>query len=632
MVEIAASENNERRRLTTVMAADICGYSRLAEANESAAIKTVEIIFAAFDSIVSAHHGRVFNRAGDGFLAEFPSAADGARAAMAFVNDIKSRDTISPNAPNAKVRVGLHVGDVADQPNGDLLGHGVNIAARLQSEAAPNGILVSLHAVNLLRDKVDAHFRRRGPMALKNIDETVIGFDLTQTKNFIPFSMLQNVKLQRRLAVIAGGGTLMTIALLANALFVEQSIKRSHPQSANAPEQLSDADRSQKLYESLLEKIPPMELHNQSPKMLAIRDTAKSLSYSSDPDKKRVVTMIQNSQIEEAVKHLEEIYADQVSADVDPWHLVLTAKEIGALTFLSDPALAKIYYTHAYELNSDDPIVLYQLATIHFWNRKYEESRSFFQSLKIAANKPANFNVKDEFAFRAALGLAYFDPFFGYKEDSEETLLALYETAKDKGTIFDEADILRALGTFYSRQGNQAFAGKYYSASLILERSISEEERLAKMLTTYGSFLLTWASHDNDSEYSQTDTIEVGKRLKNAEIHLSEAIAISKESKDFTNWSVAAHNLSGVNFEQGQYAAALENAEIAREIAAEKLKRRPFEADILKEKGKILDRMGEAKQACEAYSQARSIFLEVGNTAERYVEEIDTLSGQLDCV
>ena len=150
MVEIAASENNERRRLTTVMAADICGYSRLAEANESAAIKTVEIIFAAFDSIVSAHHGRVFNRAGDGFLAEFPSAADGARAAMAFVNDIKSRDTISPNAPNAKVRVGLHVGDVADQPNGDLLGHGVNIAARLQSEAAPNGILVSLHAVNLV--------------------------------------------------------------------------------------------------------------------------------------------------------------------------------------------------------------------------------------------------------------------------------------------------------------------------------------------------------------------------------------------------------------------------------------------------------------------------------------------------
>lgn len=171
------------RRLTTVVAADICGYSRLAEIDDDAAIRTVNFVRAAFERVVARRRGRLFHAAGDGFLAEFPSAGDGVLAALEFVADMKARDKLSPINPGAQVRAGVHAGDVIEQPDGDLLGHGVNIAARLQAEAEPNGVLVSLAAVNLVRDSVGAQFSRRGPLALRNIDEPVVAFDARPGKS-----------------------------------------------------------------------------------------------------------------------------------------------------------------------------------------------------------------------------------------------------------------------------------------------------------------------------------------------------------------------------------------------------------------------------------------------------------------
>lgn len=165
------------RRLTTVVAADICGYSRLAEIDDDAAIRTVNFVRTAFEQVVARRRGRLFHTAGDGFLAEFPSAADGVLAALEFVADMKARDKLSPINPGAQVRAGVHAGDVIEQPGGDLLGHGVNVAARLQAEAEPNGVLVSLAVFNLVRGLQGAQFSRRGPLALRNIDEPVVAFD-----------------------------------------------------------------------------------------------------------------------------------------------------------------------------------------------------------------------------------------------------------------------------------------------------------------------------------------------------------------------------------------------------------------------------------------------------------------------
>jgi adenylate cyclase len=123
----------EQRKLTTIMAVDVAGYSRAAEANESAAAAAVRQVRSAIDAIVTPLGGRVFNTAGDGFMIELPTASAGVEAASQLL--------AVPDAPH--VRIGLHLGEVIVSESGDLLGHGVNVAARLQQMAEPASAIVS---------------------------------------------------------------------------------------------------------------------------------------------------------------------------------------------------------------------------------------------------------------------------------------------------------------------------------------------------------------------------------------------------------------------------------------------------------------------------------------------------------
>lgn len=124
---------SEKRKLTTIMAVDVAGYSRAAEADESAAAETVRQVRGAIDAIVAPLGGRIFNTAGDGFMIELPTASAGIEAASQLLA-----------APDAiQVRIGLHLGEVIVAEAGDLLGHGVNVAARLQQMAEPGSAIVS---------------------------------------------------------------------------------------------------------------------------------------------------------------------------------------------------------------------------------------------------------------------------------------------------------------------------------------------------------------------------------------------------------------------------------------------------------------------------------------------------------
>src|SRR5512144_870217 len=120
------------RRLTTIVALDVAGYSARTEADEARTTAQVAALRRVIEGIATAHGGRVFNTAGDGFMLEFGSSLAAVTAAFALA------DTCEP-----RVRVGVHLGDVVVQPNGDLLGHGVNVAARLMAQAAPGAALVS---------------------------------------------------------------------------------------------------------------------------------------------------------------------------------------------------------------------------------------------------------------------------------------------------------------------------------------------------------------------------------------------------------------------------------------------------------------------------------------------------------
>jgi adenylate cyclase len=124
---------SEQRKLATIMAVDVAGYSRAAEADESAAADAVRHLRTAIETTIAPLGGRIFNSAGDGFMIELPTASAGVEAATQLL--------AAPDAP--KVRIGLHLGEVIVSESGDLLGHGVNVAARLQQMAEPGSAVVS---------------------------------------------------------------------------------------------------------------------------------------------------------------------------------------------------------------------------------------------------------------------------------------------------------------------------------------------------------------------------------------------------------------------------------------------------------------------------------------------------------
>src|SRR5262249_47401023 len=149
---------NAPRKLAAILAADVAGYSRLTGIDEEGTIKRLrklrrELIKPA----VSLHRGRIVKTTGDGLLIEFPSVVDAVRCAMDFPRGMYGRNTDVPGDQRIEFRVGINVGDVVVEGD-DLLGDGVNVAARLEGICQPGGICISDAAYQQVRDKLDVRF------------------------------------------------------------------------------------------------------------------------------------------------------------------------------------------------------------------------------------------------------------------------------------------------------------------------------------------------------------------------------------------------------------------------------------------------------------------------------------------
>jgi adenylate cyclase len=153
------------RKLATIVALDVAGYSARTEADEARTTAEVATLRKVIEGIATKHGGRVFNTAGDGFMLEFGSSLAAVEAAFELA------ETCEP-----KVRVGVHLGDVAVQPNGDLLGHGVNVAARLMAQSAPGAALVSATVRQTIRGPLAERLVSRGVLKLDKMAETIEAF------------------------------------------------------------------------------------------------------------------------------------------------------------------------------------------------------------------------------------------------------------------------------------------------------------------------------------------------------------------------------------------------------------------------------------------------------------------------
>src|SRR5205814_8528660 len=169
----------EQRRLTTILAADVAGYSRLTGADEEGTMRRLRALRAELIApAIEANRGRVFKTTGDGILAEFASVVDAVRCSVEVQRGMAARNADFVPERRIEFRVGIHLGDVIVESDGDLMGEGVNIAARLEAMAAPGGICLSRAAFDQVEGKIAAAFTDLGLRQLKNIARLVQVFAL----------------------------------------------------------------------------------------------------------------------------------------------------------------------------------------------------------------------------------------------------------------------------------------------------------------------------------------------------------------------------------------------------------------------------------------------------------------------
>lgn len=172
-----ASGEPFERRLATILMADIVGYSRMMEANEERTLRVFRGHREVFDAMLAQHRGRIFNTAGDAVLAEFPSAVEAVRCATEIQSALRTRnDHLAPDE-RMQFRIGINLGDVIVQGT-DLLGDGVNVAARIQTAAEPGGVCVSGSVYDQIRNKLSLGFHAMGERTFKNISQPVRVFSI----------------------------------------------------------------------------------------------------------------------------------------------------------------------------------------------------------------------------------------------------------------------------------------------------------------------------------------------------------------------------------------------------------------------------------------------------------------------
>ncbi|WP_178130316.1 adenylate/guanylate cyclase domain-containing protein [Reyranella sp. CPCC 100927] len=166
-----------KRRLAAIMSIDVVSYSAMMGADEEGTMRVLRTHRTAIDSSIRRHGGRIANTAGDSVLAEFGSPVEAVRSALDVQAGIDTRNNSLPPSQRMLFRIGVHLDDVIVQDNGDLLGEGVNIAARLQAAADPGGVMVSGEVAGQARAKMPEYgFERLGRPVMKNIVRTVEAF------------------------------------------------------------------------------------------------------------------------------------------------------------------------------------------------------------------------------------------------------------------------------------------------------------------------------------------------------------------------------------------------------------------------------------------------------------------------
>jgi adenylate cyclase len=224
---------SETRKLAAILVSDVAGYSRLASADEDRTLARLRTLRSdLIDPIISVHHGRVVKRTGDGSIIEFRSVVDAVRCAVEVQTAMIERNAGVPPEKRIQFRVGVHVGDVVEEIDGDLMGDGVNIAARLEGIAKPGAICLSEQAYWQVKGRLDLKVSDLGLTQLKNIAEPVRVYALDigkrdEAQSVNPAAPALTKKNSLLTPLVVGIASVCVIAAVALWLF--QNLHRSAP-------------------------------------------------------------------------------------------------------------------------------------------------------------------------------------------------------------------------------------------------------------------------------------------------------------------------------------------------------------------------------------------------------------------
>ena len=222
----------ETRKLAAILVADVVGYSRLAGADEDRTLSRLRGLRSdLIDPAIDAHHGRIVKRTGDGSLIEFRSVVDAVRCAIEVQNGMVERNAGLPPERRIEFRVGIHLGDVVEEADGDLMGDGVNIAARLEGICAPGAICLSEDAYRQVSGRLDMEVTDLGPTKLKNIEKPIRAYSLEVGKPALAKPAKAVASSRRSTAVLLVAGVAALIAIAAGAWHF-WGVNRAPPEAA----------------------------------------------------------------------------------------------------------------------------------------------------------------------------------------------------------------------------------------------------------------------------------------------------------------------------------------------------------------------------------------------------------------
>ncbi len=276
------------RRLAAILAADVVGYSRLMEADEEATARTLSTYREIIEGLVVSHHGRVFGSAGDSVIAEFASPVEAVRCAVAIQRKLESQNVDLPEDRRMRLRIGVNLGDVMVEGD-NLLGDGVNIAARLETLAEPGGISLARSVFDQVKKQLDMGYEYLGEHEVKNIAEPIVVYRVLtapEDAGRMPSAKLAPSRMRRR-ATLAGIVILGVAAAAGVALWLWPWVPETEKEAEDAsafsqvvrptrhfrverPADLADAD-ALSIYDRILDAMVAGYVKSKNPTAAAYR-------------------------------------------------------------------------------------------------------------------------------------------------------------------------------------------------------------------------------------------------------------------------------------------------------------------------------------------------------------------------